>query len=55
MNEYNDDANQDEEEIDEYASAKKLVQRAADREALLSLFKNKKKEDQDNNNDAVDR
>lgn len=53
MNEYNDDANQDEEEIDEYASAKKLVQRAADREALLSLFKNKKKDQDNNNNDAV--
>jgi len=31
------------EEVDEYTSAKKLVQRAADREALLSLFKKKNK------------
>ena len=39
MNVVNDDT----EEVDEYTSAKKLVQRAADREALLSLFKKKNK------------
>ena len=37
------------EEVDEYTSAKKLVQRAADREALLSLFKKNKSSSQ---NDA---
>jgi len=36
------------EEVDEYTSAKKLVQRAADREALLSLFKNKNKSSSQN-------
>jgi len=35
------------EEVDEYTSAKKLVQRAADREALLSLFKKKNKSSKD--------
>jgi len=35
------------EEVDEYTSAKKLVQRAADREALLSLFKKKNKSKDD--------
>lgn len=37
---YDQDA-EEEEDVDEYASAKKLVQRAYDREALLKLFKKK--------------
>ena len=34
-----DDAEEEADDVDEYTSAKKLVQRAADREALLKLFK----------------
>ena len=47
----NDDYDDNEDDVDEYASAKKLVQRAADREALLKLFKKNKSDVVDN--DAV--
>ena len=46
MNDVEDDDGT--EEVDEYTSAKKLVQRAADREALLSLFKKNKSSSQSN-------
>ena len=51
----NDDYDDNEDDIDEYASAKKLVQRAADREALLKLFKKNKSSSSSDvvDNDAV--
>ena len=51
----NDDYDDNEDDVDEYASAKKLVQRAADREALLKLFKKNKSSSSSDvvDNDAV--